>query len=258
MVVSMDLDVDNYSLDDLLRLFKLSSNFTTEELKAAKRIVLAVHPDKSQLDKKYFIFYAQAYRMLCQVHSMMTRSDQFDVDADEQKKALAADFTKQSDFRDKFNSLFEQTYVRSAEEEEGFGQWMKSSEDLSSSFESRKRESRALAVAQTEPYSKSSLTVGNLGAERDYASLKNVYTSGSVIGVSEEDFVARPRTAEELKKQREVKVDPLSGQAAERVFAQKNEAESQTNTRRAFMLVQEYERGKSQTDAFWSHLLRLT
>ena len=254
----MDLDVDNYSLDDLLRLFKLRSNFTTEELKAAKRIVLAVHPDKSQLDKKYFIFYAQAYKMLCQVHQMMNRSDTFDVDADEQKKALATDFTKQSDFRDKFNTLFEQSYVRSAEEEEGFGQWMKSAEDLGSSFESRKRESRALAVAQTEPYSKSSLSVGNLGAERDYASLKNVYTSGSVVGVSEEDFVARPRTAEDLKKQREVRVDPLSGAAAERVFEQKGEEESQNNTRRAFMLVQEYERGKSQTEAFWSHLLRLT
>ena len=87
--------------------------------------------------------------------------------------------------------------------------------------------------------------------------MKNVYTSGSVIGVSEEDFVARPRTAEELKKQREVRVEPLSAAAAERVLSRKEEEASQTNTRRAFVLVQEHERGKRQTEAFWSHLLRL-
>ena len=228
-------------------------------MRAAKRIVLAVHPDKSQLDKEYFIFYAQAYKTLCHVHRMTSAgSDHFEIDADEQKRVLAADFTKMHDFGEKFNALFEKNYVRSAEEAEGCGQWMKSSEDLGSSFESRKRESRALAVAQTEPFSSSSLAVGNLGAGRDYASLKNVYTSGTVIGVSEEDFVARPRTAEELKKQREVRVDPLSAAAAERVFAQKGEEEGHTNTRRAFQLVQEYERGKTQTEAFWAHLLRLT
>lgn len=255
----MDLNLDNYSLDDLLRLFKLRSNFTTEEFKEAKRIVLAVHPDKSKLDKEYFIFYAQAYKMLHQVHRM-TRSgaDHFEVDADAQKKTLATDFTKLSDFSDKFNALFEQNYVRSADEEEGFGQWMKSTADLGSSFEARKRESRAVAVAQTEPFSTSSLAVGNLGSGRDYASLKNVYTSGCVIGVSEEDFVARPRTTEELKKQREVRVEPLSGKAAEQVLNRKEEELSETNTRRAFVLVQEHERGKRQTEAFWSHLLRLT
>lgn len=254
----MDLNLDNYSLDDLLRLFKLRSNFTTEEFKQAKRIVLAVHPDKSKLDKEYFIFYAQAYKMLHQVHRMTSAgADTFEVEANVQKKTLAQDFTKLSDFSDKFNALFEQNYVRSADEEEGFGQWMKSSDDLGSSFETRKRESRAVAVTQDDVYSASSLTVGNLGSGRDYASLKSVYTSGSVIGVSDEDFVARPRTAEELKKQREVRVEPLSAAAAERVLSRKEEEASQTNTRRAFALVQEHERGKRQTEAFWSHLLRL-
>lgn len=255
----MDLNLDNYSLDDLLRLFKLRPNFSTAELKDAKRIVLATHPDKSGLAKEFFIFYAQAYKTLHQVHRMTTAAGEtFEVEADQQKKTLAADFTKMSDFGHKFNALFEKNYVRSAEEEEGYGQWMKSSDDLGSSFESRKRESRALAVAQSEAYSKSSLSVGHLGDGGDYASLKSAYTHGSVIGVSEEDFVARPRSTEELKKQREVRVDPLSGAAAERVLAEKEETASQTNTRRAFALVQEHERGKRQTEAFWSHLLRLT
>ena len=53
----MDLDINNYNLDEILQLFKLPLNFNEHHLKQAKQIVLKVHPDKSGLDSQYFIFY---------------------------------------------------------------------------------------------------------------------------------------------------------------------------------------------------------
>ena len=43
----LDLNIDNYSLDDILKLFKLSHSFTEEDIKKTKKIVLMTHPDKS-------------------------------------------------------------------------------------------------------------------------------------------------------------------------------------------------------------------
>ena len=53
----LDLTLSNYNLKDILNLFKLPDNFTKQQFKDAKQIVYAIHPDKSRLDKKYFIFF---------------------------------------------------------------------------------------------------------------------------------------------------------------------------------------------------------
>ena len=54
----LDLDLNNYELEDLLNLFKLPYNFSEEQLKSAKKIVLQTHPDKSNLPERlFFIFF---------------------------------------------------------------------------------------------------------------------------------------------------------------------------------------------------------
>ena len=65
---SLDLDLDNYELPDLLNLFKLDYNFKTEDLKQAKRMVLMTHPDKSQLPKEYFLFFSKAYKIIYSIY----------------------------------------------------------------------------------------------------------------------------------------------------------------------------------------------
>ena len=54
---NLDLNLDNYELQDLLNLFHLSYNFTEVDLKRAKKIVLKTHPDKSGLSKEYILFF---------------------------------------------------------------------------------------------------------------------------------------------------------------------------------------------------------
>ena len=53
----MDLNLDHYSLDELLKLFKLPKPFTEKQLKDARKIVVSVHPDKSKLPQEYFLFF---------------------------------------------------------------------------------------------------------------------------------------------------------------------------------------------------------
>ena len=53
---SMDLDINNYELNDILRLFKLPVMFDDKHLKQAKITVLQMHPDKSKLPI-FSIFY---------------------------------------------------------------------------------------------------------------------------------------------------------------------------------------------------------
>ena len=55
--MNIDLNIENYSLNEILQLFQLDYNFGENELKQAKRIVLKTHPDKSKLPKEYFLFY---------------------------------------------------------------------------------------------------------------------------------------------------------------------------------------------------------
>tara|TARA_B100001093_G_scaffold76612_3_gene67494 strand:+ start:18161 stop:19066 length:906 start_codon:yes stop_codon:yes gene_type:complete len=63
-----NLDIHMYSLDELLELFGLNYDLTIQDLKKAKKKVVSVHPDKSQLDAKYFLFYKKAYEIIVQFY----------------------------------------------------------------------------------------------------------------------------------------------------------------------------------------------
>ena len=70
----VDLNIDNYSYENILELFHLDYNFDMNELKSAKKIVLQTHPDKSKLPKEYFLFYSKAYKMLYYVYEFRLKS----------------------------------------------------------------------------------------------------------------------------------------------------------------------------------------
>ena len=67
---SMDLDINNYELTDILNLFKLPVMFDDKHLKQAKVTVLHMHPDKSKLPKEYFLFFTKAYKILYEIYKV--------------------------------------------------------------------------------------------------------------------------------------------------------------------------------------------
>ena len=58
-----DLNIDNYDLEDLYRLFKIDK-LDEVTLKQARRVALSMHPDKSGKDPKYYRFFYKAYSIL--------------------------------------------------------------------------------------------------------------------------------------------------------------------------------------------------
>ena len=51
-----NLDINMYSFKEILELFDLDYNMNLEDLKRAKKKLVQIHPDKSNLPNEYFIF----------------------------------------------------------------------------------------------------------------------------------------------------------------------------------------------------------
>ena len=71
-----NLNIQSYSLEDVLGLFDLSFEFDVEDLKRAKKKVLMIHPDKSNLPSEYFLFYKRALEIIVQFHTEKNRQSQ--------------------------------------------------------------------------------------------------------------------------------------------------------------------------------------
>ena len=148
----LDLDIDNYDLNDLLGLFQLENGYGETDLARAKRLVLKTHPDKSRMDAKYFLFYSKAYKILYQLwkfrnvqidtnvssagtnlrerEQMVYVSDTaIDRDTSGNGELLDRMFRENSalrkapEFNRWFNAEFEKARVGSAVEE-GYGEWL--------------------------------------------------------------------------------------------------------------------------------------
>ena len=139
----LDLNIDNYNLDEILSLFDLTTEFKFEDLKQAFiNYVAPLHPDKSGLPSDYFIFYRKAYGVLINLHKMRTNkthADKMDAkdyanyaekyknefkEQEEQNRHYAETLMKSENFNDTFNKLFEDNVKKTDEEDGGYQEWL--------------------------------------------------------------------------------------------------------------------------------------
>lgn len=73
-----NLDIQTYSLGDLLNLFNLNEKdvITIEDIKRAKLIVLKMHPDKSKLSSDYFLFYKKSFDLVVEFYKEQSKINQ--------------------------------------------------------------------------------------------------------------------------------------------------------------------------------------
>ena len=141
--MDIDLNIDNYNLNDFLNLFKLDINFDNEDLKRVKKLVLKIHPDKSGLDKKYFLFYCQAFHILENVSEFKKKrynnvteanyDNQYKFDnVNESDKILLDKYqsNKKNNFNKWFNEQFENLNKDIINNAEGYGDWLKNDNDF--------------------------------------------------------------------------------------------------------------------------------
>ena len=139
---TLDLNLDNYSLEDLLSLFKIDNINSQDEMSRAKSIALKMHPDKSGLDKEYFLFFSKAYKMLYNLHIIQDKTrergknsdyanykDSMDSDNREILDKLLKDKQSARDFNQWFNREFESMRIKDDFTDTGYGDWFKAEGD---------------------------------------------------------------------------------------------------------------------------------
>ena len=138
----MDLNIDNYSREELYKLFGFKSSIilNEENIKVAKKIVLRTHPDKSRLDNKYFVFFKKAYEKLLDIYEFQNKTNKKTADKNEyfdsqNGQVLDKMFDMKKDLKDSknFNSWFNEQFEKHRLEdpvEHGYGNWLKSDEDI--------------------------------------------------------------------------------------------------------------------------------
>jgi hypothetical protein len=291
MEVDLDLNLANYDLPDLLALFKLDYDFDAEDLKRAKKTVLQTHPDKApDLPKEYFLFFSEAYKMLYAVYQFRHKSTQanitnantvYYVEKDEEHDLLLKQLRSKPNFNNIFNELFEQYKIKDADAEGGYGDWLKSDEDIdmrsttlvgmNESFQNKKKEVQALVkrddyegggihsgydLLREKPDYYSSALFSPLG----YEDLKKAHVE-SVIPVTQEDYLRRPqyRNVDELQRSSAYQdTTPMAVAQAREYLAQKQYGESKNDVNRAFTLAKQDEDTRKKKEELMRNFKKLT
>ena len=284
----IDLNIENYDLTDLLSLFKLDLNFSSDELKKAKKSVMQSHPDKSGLDKKYFLFFSSAYKIIYSIHEFRRRggsnkqSTEYSVDKDEAKEALLKEMQKQPNFNKMFNELFEKYKIKDDENENGYGDWLKSEENIdtrtttmqqmNSTFEQKKKEIKELIPYQDIveadvasgfsdlAHDKPAYYSSSLFSTLQYEDLKKAHVE-SVIPVSQEDYLIRPKFKSVLEMQEHPdykNVQPLSLSQSNDYLKQQQSLHTKNDVHRAYKLAKQDEVVRKANEGWMSSFKQLT
>lgn len=284
----MDLNIENYDLTDLLQLFKLDFDFVEEDLKRVKKTVMQTHPDKSGLDKTYFLFFTAAYKIIFSIHdfrhkSSSKQSTEYTVEKDEEKEALLKNMQKQPNFNKIFNELFEKHRIKDEENENGYGDWLKSDDNMdnrtttmsqmNATFEQKKREVRDLVPFQEIEEANGS-GAGHFDLTRDkptyysssmfsnlqYEDLKKAHVE-SVVPVTQEDYLSRPKYKNVLEMQSHPDykdVNPLSLSQANEYLQQRQSYQNKNDVQRAYKLAKQDEVARKANQGWLSGFKQLT
>jgi hypothetical protein len=283
------LDIDKYDLDDILKLFKLERNFDETDLKQAKKIVLLTHPDKSGLHADYFRFYANAYKIIFEIWEFKNKSeksenvsDTFDMSKSKKTVLDKTIQTKKSNkkFNEWFNNEFDKMNVINNEDETGYGDWLKSDDDISLSnnvdeLDKKKRQLRENELMVYKNVNEMCFNNGSSNLSGDapetyssdvfsnlkYEDLHRAHTE-SVIPVTMDDFykVKKFNSVDEYKRHRSedlITTPMLSDIQANEYLKHKTKMEDEYSTNRAYKLAKQSEQIRANQQIFWGNLMKL-
>ena len=294
MDLDLDLDITNYDYEDILKLFELSKNFDVEDLKNAKKKVLASHPDKSGLDKSYFLFFSSAYKILFSIynfrekHTSLTNfnnyNDNYSAEKDEINEELIhklINSKSKKEFNSWFNTQFESFKISNDYEKTGYGDWLNETndeqatlcKDLSSMnkiIEEKKKTLRNSMLVKKQEISEFNnshycdLTnskpedySSGLFSKFQYEDLKKAHNE-SLIPVTNEDFISNYSSLEDIRLKRAGQsLTPLQEHEAKTYLNKSKEYENALSSMRAYNLLKQDEVSRQKNERFWSNLKRL-
>ena len=295
---SIDLDLENYSRNELFNLFGVKNmNLSEDTLKECRKLVLKTHPDKSRLEPKYYLFFAKAYNKLKGIYEFQNKiqikkttdtNEYFDSD---NGVVLDKVFESNKDLKDpnNFNKWFNDQFDKHKIEDDtetGYGGWLKSDEDIvftpnvtksnmAAEMEKRKREVQTLTTydgvkdqtssafgGSTLMSYDSNFTSNSLfsGDGMGFTDLRQAYVE-SVIPVTEEDYKRTQKfgSVDEYKRHRDSSnTDPLSKEEAMKKLFNENKQQDEESSALAFYYAQQTEKAQKNQESFWSGLKQIT
>jgi hypothetical protein len=293
----LDLNIENYSREELYRLFGLKSMSLNEDImKQCKRVVLKTHPDKSRLDEKYFVFFSKAYNKLKGIYEFQNKmnikktTDTSEYFVSDNANILENVFETNKRLKDpnNFNEWFNKQFDNHKLEDpnaSGYGGWLKSDEDIvytpnvskaniAAEMEKRKREIQSIKpyTGISDPYAStfggsslmaydSNFTSSSLfnSDGMGYTDLRQAYVE-SVIPVTEEDYrkTRQFNSVDEYKRHRDsANIVPLSKEEAMRQLFNENKQKDEESAALAFYYAEQEEKAKKNQDIFWAGLKQL-
>lgn len=282
----LDLNIDNYDLNDLLDLFKLEFDFNETDLKRVKKIVMQTHPDKSKLDKKYFLFFTSAYKIIYSIYEFRYKNTKqsvvYTVEKDEEKELILNKIKSKSNFNKIFNELFEKYKIKDENEESGYGDWLKSNENIDNrtttmsqmneSFETKKKEIQAIVPMRdiedigqsTNQYDltceKPTYYSSDIFGKLQYDDLKRAHVE-SVVPITNEDYLKRPKFKSVLEYQQQTEykdITPISISQANDYFKQRQSLQDKNDVQRAYKLAKQEEMYRKANQKLMSGFKQLT
>ena len=283
----LDLDIDNYDLLDILKLFKIDYHFTEQDLKSVKRTVLKTHPDKSKLDKKYFLFFSKAYKILFQVynfrHRIKNNNESFekdyeadDIDLDEENDEIINKIKSSKNFNKLFNEIFDNMAIR--EKNDGYGDWLKEENNIEVSCKNvgemksilnnhKSKMPGALVKHEIndfqQTYGQSLLDQDNISSYSSsmfdklrYDDIKDAHEN-SIIPVVDDEKNIQYKTIQELERERSIKTETLSNEESNRILHSHYKNEEEQGSSLAFKLAKETEQYEQQNRKLMSKFRQL-
>tara|TARA_B110000444_G_scaffold56993_1_gene53171 strand:+ start:64 stop:930 length:867 start_codon:yes stop_codon:yes gene_type:complete len=284
----LDLNIDNYEYEDILNLFELDKNLTARDIKNAKRKVLLMHPDKSGLDKKYFLFITSLFKILHSVYEFKEKANtnlneeiEYTVEKNNENEGLVNDlrekYNSSKDFNAWFNKEFDKIKLDNDFEDTGYGDWLKNEEDvevcsnkneMNEIIDKRKKNLRSLTkfedingfndsgyndLANSKPLEYSS----GLFSKLQFEDLRKAHIE-SVVPVTDEDFKPQYNSMEDIKSQRnQQSLNPLSQEEGNKFLNSQKSNEDTISAQRAFKLVTQEREASRGVNNFWSSLKQL-
>ena len=293
----IDLNIKNYDLDDILKLFHLDYNFGEEELKKVYKIVLKTHPDKSNLDKKYFIFYSKAFKKLKEIYDYKTkylkesknekcvsRQNYNNNVNDGLRKDEIKNILEKEDFNEWFNKMFDKVKLEDEENDKGYGDWLKKSEPLlekahnvsmmNELINQRKVESRNNVLAKYNGIQDlhSGIGVSQSSILRDeleeyssdmfsklqYEDLKKAHTE-TVIPVTDEDYHNKEKysSVDDLKRRRMESGRLISEREAKEKLRNNELREHKNDMYRSYKMMKQMEAIENSNKLFYASLKQI-
>jgi hypothetical protein len=233
MASTHNLDINTYSLDEIFGLFDLNYNLTEDSMRAAKKKVLMIHPDKSRLPANYFLFYKQAYEIVLNIYKQKSKFNdnakgapqQYTPDVEQHASignngAPPADANISKKFSNtKFNELYDQNMVRKTDTSrfdwfrrdepvmDDFSKRHVNPKNMGSELEAIKQKQSALQVYKgvqemqsgggtsyfEDDEESNEYVACDVFSKLKFDDLRKVHKDQTVFAVSEADFNKRPQ-----------------------------------------------------------------